>query len=98
MKHILTLTFVREESRALYWFGQYKDDILKKDVVFCYNLIFDIFRYVIFKFRCKHVIPNYESVYNHIAFIIENICRCNKSFRVALCGIDNLARLAPASG
>jgi hypothetical protein len=49
----LNLTFAREESRALYWFGQYKDDILKKDVVFCYNLIFDTLRYVIFKFRCK---------------------------------------------
>jgi hypothetical protein len=94
----LDLAFLREESRDLYWFGQYKDDILRKDVVFCYNLIFDTFRYVIFKFRCKFVLPSYDSVFNHIGFIIENICRCNKSFREALCGIDNLARLAPASG
>jgi exonuclease III len=109
IRHLLT-SFLRDikydftdndDIKTLFWYGiQLNDegDNVSKYKTLCYNVLFDSFRFVLFKFRQRNILPSYETLINHVRFIINNICRCNKKFRDQLCEMENLTILAPARG
>jgi hypothetical protein len=55
-----------------------------------YNIVFDIFRYVLFKYRTKHILPMYDDLLSQVKFIVTNLCRVNKKFAEKINSVSNL--------
>jgi hypothetical protein len=41
------------------------------------NTVWDIFRYVIFKFKLRCILPNFQYIKNEFLFLLKCICNCN---------------------
>jgi hypothetical protein len=91
-----------DDFLRFYWFGQYPYDNDNNDndntSVFCYNLLFDIVRYVIYKHRQRRHLPTYSVVRNHTLFLVNNICRASKRIHNMMCTINQLRFLTQALG
>ena len=79
----------------LYWFGNY-DENPNWEVT---NLVvFDLFRYLIFKFKMRRKIPNSAQFFGELKFLLEITARKNQSIRVSLLSNNLIANLLPALG
>jgi hypothetical protein len=97
--HMNVMVSNNDDFLNLYWFGQYtNDDSMSKNTVQCYNIVFDILRYVIYKSRLKHYIPSTDMVLNHVKFIIQCICRASKKLKDLLLSTPALRFLTQAIG
>jgi hypothetical protein len=87
-----------DDILKLYWFGQYTGTDLCKNTVLCYNIVFDVVRFVIFKHRQRRHIPTINSVLNHTKFIISCICRASRKISGHLHNIPLIQFLMLALG
>jgi hypothetical protein len=63
-----------------------------------YNIIFDIFRYILFKYRTKHILPGFVDLFNQIKYMVSNICRVNKKFENNINSVSDLSIFSQARG
>jgi hypothetical protein len=87
-------------TKNMYWYGISNDDITSNNrtSTTLYNIVFDVVRYVIYKWRLKNTLPTYNEFISHTVYILENICKSNKKFHRKLSGIPSLASLVQALG
>jgi hypothetical protein len=69
-----------DKCRKFFWYGIMDKDDMTSSTTTTYNIIFDIFRYILFKYRTKHILPGYDDLLNQIKYMVSNICRVNKKF------------------
>jgi hypothetical protein len=67
----LNSNLLSDDFQTLYWYG-YNDNILDHQQSFL--IFFDSFRYMIYKFRLRHVVPLYSTLEREIVFFILKIC------------------------
>jgi len=79
----------------LYWYGIYEEDLQQ-----CKNLllIFDLFRYCLWKCKLRRKIPNTQRFMDEFKFVLSNCMLTNKSVRVSLENCNIVANLIPAQG
>jgi len=76
------------EFRRMYWFG-IVDDEVDVHVIF----FFDILRYVMWKYKRRRHIPNFDKVLTETKFILSISQRMNRKFREGLSMNDMLATI-----
>jgi hypothetical protein len=82
----------------LYWYGIYKEDILTKSRHSAFTVIFDAFRFVIYKCRRDLSNTNDHQVVEETKYLLLCLCKFNPNFKRKLLGIPELARLMQAIG
>jgi hypothetical protein len=92
------VTLQDEIFQPLYWYG-YKDDInFSLQHHLAYNLLFDAFRYVLFKKRLRKILPSTEQFLREYLKFLHWMCKCSKKitlyFRIMFFGTRLLQRLA----
>jgi hypothetical protein len=65
----------------LFWYGIANSQPITNDKHFCLILIFDSFRYLIFKHRRRNHLPSEDDFLDELVFFIKNICRASKKIR-----------------
>jgi Reverse transcriptase (RNA-dependent DNA polymerase) len=86
-----------ENFPQLYWYGILIDDPNKTSCLMS-TIIFDIFRYLLFKHRQRRHIPNFDTFFGEYIFIMKVILKCSKSFRDSISGSNPLTRFLQAIG
>jgi hypothetical protein len=79
----------------MYWYGCYDENPTWE---FTLNIVFDVFRFLVFKHKLRRKIPNSLQFINELKFILEITARRNQSIRVALLANNMIANLLPALG
>jgi len=79
----------------MYWYGCFDDN---PNWEFTTNIVFDIFRFLIYKFKLRKKIPNSEQFFTEYKFILEITARKNLSLKVALLANNLIANILPALG
>jgi hypothetical protein len=74
--------FSTNNFNLLFWFGIPNSQLTKNDKHFCLIIIFDSFRYLIFKHRRRNHLPSDDDFLDELIFFIKNICRANKKIRI----------------
>jgi hypothetical protein len=86
--HILNLTGIGTnfdtEFLDLYWFGTNNTQGETSINIFANLLIFDSFRYLIFKHRLRRVLPTSRDFIIEFCFFIRMLCKTNKKIKSAL--------------
>jgi hypothetical protein len=94
LKDMLKLTNVvcsRDEFfQLLYWYGYKHDTNFSLQHHLAYNLLFDAFRYVLFKNRLRKILPSTDQfLYEYLKFL-HWMCKCSKKitmhFRITFLG------------
>jgi hypothetical protein len=87
-------------NRDIYWYGIYdKDDNdMCVSTLTCFNITFDVFRYILYKFRARKIVPAFVDLYDQVLFVIKCICSANKTILSAFSKNKNLSRLLQALG
>jgi hypothetical protein len=70
----------------LYWYGIYKAESLTKTRHRTFALIFDVFRYTVFRSRIKKRNPDPEVIVQEIIYFISNVCRYNNKIAQGILG------------
>jgi exonuclease III len=86
------------EFHKCFWYGESPDgaNIAVKNVSYC--LIFDSFRYIVFKFRKKRVLPTVGYFLEELVNFIKWTCNFNKKIKLALMSTFPRTNLAGALG
>jgi hypothetical protein len=80
-----------------YWFGYYRNtDSLSRQGT--NNVIFDIFRFIIFKAKTRNILPTYMDVRQQTIFLIKTTLFNNFRLRAILTNDGWYARILPALG
>jgi hypothetical protein len=89
-----------DDFKNFFWYGICDDDMYRTNKVMTtvYNIVFDITRYVIYKWRLRNIIPTYNEFINHVQFILHNLCNASKKFKNFLLNTPPLSFLVPALG
>jgi hypothetical protein len=87
-----------EEFKSLYWYGIFNTENLTIYRLKIFILIFDLFRYLVFKNRCRKRIPTNDNFINEFSFELKWILKCNKKTRIAISRTSELMRLMQALG
>jgi hypothetical protein len=86
------------KTTDIYWYGiQDKDDIQKRDVI-CHMIVFDIFRNIVFKYRLRKILPNFNTVLTQLKYVVSVLCTVNRNLHLAFLKIPPLTNIAPAMG
>jgi hypothetical protein len=95
----IDLTFeYNEKIRDIYWYGIYDKDDICVSTMLCYNIVFDIFRHIVYKYKLRKVLPKFGDVYIQLKFALKCLCTANKKFSVALGKVKQLAIFSRAMG
>jgi hypothetical protein len=86
------------DFRNLYWYGLYKCETLTVLRHKIFLLIFDQFRYTVFKNRLRKRMPSSSLFMEELLYNITWITKCNKKVFRTLHGMPELTRLAQAIG
>jgi hypothetical protein len=87
-----------EEFKNLYWYGIFSTENLTISRLKSFILIFDLFRYLVFKNRCRKRIPTNENFVNEFHFELKWILNCSKKTKLSISSIHELTRLLQALG
>jgi hypothetical protein len=87
-----------EEFKNLYWYSIFSTENLTISRLKSFNLIFDLFRYLVFKNRCRKRIPTNENFVNEYYFELKWILNCSKKTKLSISNINELTRLLQALG
>lgn len=103
ISHILGLTgfgipVSNPEFENLYWYGIFKSESLNKSRHLVFLLVFDCFRYVLFKNRLRKRRLTREDMLNEYLFLLKCIFQANKKLYREFQGIPELAILLQALG
>jgi hypothetical protein len=85
-------------NRDIYWYGIYDKDDMCVSTLTCFNITFDVFRYILYKFRARKIVPGFVDLYDQVLFVIKCICNTNKKILSAFSKNKNLSRLLQALG
>jgi hypothetical protein len=95
----IDLTFeYNEKIRDIYWYGIYDKDDICVSTMLCYNIVFDIFRHIVYKYKLRKVLPKFGDVYIQLKFALKCLCTANKKFSAALGKVEQLAIFSRAMG
>jgi hypothetical protein len=95
----IDLTFDdNEKIRDIYWYGIYDKDNICMSTVLCYNIVFDMFRHIVYRYKLRKVLPIFGDVYIQLKFALKCVCTANKKFSAALGKVENLAIFSRALG
>ena len=89
--------FNNENGSNFYWYGILEHDEIdnnSKYIIFVY----DCFRFLIWKSRCRRKVPNYPAFKRELDFLIFNTLRGSRTFKRKIMNINMLANLLPALG
>ena len=78
-----------------YWYGKYSDNTLWEESIL---LVFDCFRFVIWKYKLRRKVPNWPTVLRELHFILETIFSLNKRIKYIASSANIIANLLPARG
>jgi hypothetical protein len=96
---LIDLTFDDSvKTTDLYWYGILDNDDIQKHNVLCYLIVFDIFRYIVYKYRLRRVLPTFNTVVTQLRYVLSIVCTVNKNIHSAFIKIPSLANIAPAMG
>jgi hypothetical protein len=84
-----------DEFLNLYWFGVRTGDSHPR---IAWQLFFDTFRYVVYRFKLKKNIPNSSSFLRDFCFGLKNLTLVNKKFKRSFSGQEELAWFIQAIG
>ena len=84
-----------ELFKDLYWYGRYDDNTAIESSLL---LFFDTVRYLIWKFRCRRKIPNWNMLAREIKFTLECVFNLNQSLRTRAEAANIISNLLPARG
>jgi hypothetical protein len=84
--------------RKLFWYGVSENHEPSKELQMGFLIFFDSFRYLIFKHRRRHHIPNDDDILEEIKFFIHNLCKANKKINAVFSGHNPLRSLLQARG
>jgi hypothetical protein len=87
-----------ENFRQLYWFGIQHVETLTVAKQKIFLLIFDLFRYLVFKNKVKKRIPSNNTFASEYLFALRWFLYSNKKLKRATTGIPELANLLRALG
>jgi hypothetical protein len=62
-----------ESFRICYWFGIFRPTVMTAGKNFLLTLIFDVFRYIVYRHRLRRHIPNQDSFLDEYRFIMKTI-------------------------
>jgi len=79
----------------LYWFGCYDEN---PQWEFTINIVFDVFRYLIYKFKMRRKIPSNIQFFSEMSFILETTAGKNQSIRTSLLANNFIGNVLPALG
>jgi hypothetical protein len=92
------IDFSSTAFQKLYWFGTYDTETLTLPRITVFNLFFDAFKYIVFKYRLRRRIPEVCTIIDELRFFIFWTCKSNKKIKAQFAGVPELARFSPASG
>jgi hypothetical protein len=72
------LDILDTDFRTLYWYG-YNDDFT--DHQLSYLIFFDSFRYVLYKFRLRHILPDYVTAERELLYFLKKLFYCNRKLK-----------------
>jgi Reverse transcriptase (RNA-dependent DNA polymerase) len=87
-----------EGGKNLYWYGLIDNDTLTVRRHLSNVLVFDLFRYIVYKYRLKRRIPNIAIVVNEITFIVQCVCNVSRNINLSFVNNNLLAMLLQARG
>jgi hypothetical protein len=87
-----------DKCRKLFWYGIIDKDNVTSSTTTTYIIIFNIFRYILFKYRTKHILPGFDDLLNQIKYMVSNICRVNKKFENNINSVSDLSIFSQARG
>jgi exonuclease III len=82
----------------LYWFGISSELENTKQTIVVLSVVFDVFRFILFRHRLRSNIPNFNNFFREITFTLSTIIRSNKRFRDSFLQCHTLAPLTQALG
>jgi hypothetical protein len=85
-------------TRDIYWYGIYDKDDMCVNTLTCFNLVFDVFRYILYKFKLRKVLPMFADIYDQVKFVLKNIGNANNKIKRELSKNKNLAIISQALG
>ena len=85
------------DGRNFFWYGTLNRENLENDSKYI-NFLFDCFRFLIWKFRCRKRVPNYPAFKRELDFLIFNTLRGSQSFYRKIMNINLCSNLIPARG
>ena len=89
--------FESVNGKNLYWYGTINTDTVEKEIKYI-NFLFDGFRFITWKFRCRKKVPNYPAFKRELDFLIYNSLRGSWSFSRKISDINMCSNLIPALG
>jgi hypothetical protein len=87
-----------EIGKNLYWYGLHDNDNLTVRRHLSNVLVFDLFRYIVYKYRLKRRIPNIAIILNEVIFIVQCVCNVSRNINLSFVNNNLLARLIQARG
>jgi hypothetical protein len=86
-----------ERIKSGYWFGYYcdTDSLLRQQMNI---IVFDIFRFVIFKSKCRNILPTYMEIRKQTLFLIKTTIFKNFRLRTKMTNDGWYARIVTALG
>jgi hypothetical protein len=85
-------------TRDIYWYGIYDKDDKCASTLTCFTITFDVFRYILYKFKARRIVPVFADLYDQIIFVLKCIGSANKKIMSAFSKNKNLSRLIQALG
>jgi hypothetical protein len=82
----------------LYWYGIYKEETLTRARHLAFTVIFDVFRFVVFRGRRNPSLTSDQLVLDETKYLLHCLCKFNFNFKRKLLGILELARFMQAIG
>jgi len=83
------------DFKSFYWYGTYDDNPLWSSSIL---LVFDCFRYILWKYKHMRKIPNWVMIERQLKFILRNIFTLNIRIRSRAESANLLANILPAMG
>jgi exonuclease III len=85
------------DFKQMYWYGIHGPNVTKMNN-FLTTLLFDVFRYILYKHKIRRHIPNRDVLYNELIFTMEIIFKCSRKLKQAAVEFAMFANLLQAIG
>jgi Reverse transcriptase (RNA-dependent DNA polymerase) len=87
-----------ESFRICYWFGNFSPTVMTAGKNFLLTLIFDVFRYIVYRHRLRRHIPNQDSFLDEYRFTMKTIFSIRNKLAIEADSWQPLARFTRAIG